>query len=163
MRGDEIIYRPRVGDVDPMECVIAIAVSKPVKPRLLQGNLVIVVDVVDADHTLTSGEQRESCVEADEPGSAGEENGHNRGSPVDKVVIYVAPLYPLAAEKSPIIGGCSPGLYANIGAAALYTSSQNIRTGLPFWYETSSRLLKDDMFPSPGLPVKFGPERCTAT
>ena len=63
--------------VGEIEGVVAIARfgQQAVEPRLFQGRVVIVVEVVDADHRLPAGQQAAGGVEADEAGRSGDEDG----------------------------------------------------------------------------------------
>ena len=48
--------------------------QQEVEPRLFQGRVVVVVEVIDADHCLAPRQQTARGVEADEPGRTGDEN-----------------------------------------------------------------------------------------
>ena len=54
------------------------AALEPFEPRLLEGRVVIIVEIVDADDLLAAVEQRHGDGRSDEAGDAGDEQGHAR-------------------------------------------------------------------------------------
>ena len=66
-----------VGDVQPVEAEAGLF-GQPRQPRLLERNVVIVVEVVDADDLFAARKQRLSDVITDEAGGAGHEEAHQR-------------------------------------------------------------------------------------
>ena len=65
----------RVGDVHP-GVRIARPRFQPGQPRFLQRHVVIVVEVVDADHLVSPVEQAPGHRRTDEPGGAGDQDSH---------------------------------------------------------------------------------------
>ena len=53
--------------------------TQPVQPRLLQPHIIIVVQVVQADHAVAARQQRLGDMVADEPGAAGDQDLHGSG------------------------------------------------------------------------------------
>ena len=58
---------------------IAAHFAQGLEPVLLEADLVIVVDVIDADNTVPAREELAGEREADEPGGAGYEDAHGGG------------------------------------------------------------------------------------
>ncbi len=69
---EQRLHRGAVGEFDPLEREARM--RKPLQPRLLQPRVVVIIQVVDADHRLAARQQALSQVIADEAGSAGDEN-----------------------------------------------------------------------------------------
>ena len=64
-----------VGEVHPVE-LEAVAALERREAGVLQAGIVVVVQVVDADHPVAAVEQGLRDVHADEPGCSGNQNGH---------------------------------------------------------------------------------------
>ena len=65
----------RGGDVELLEAE-ARCFAEPLQPGLLQADVVIFVEVIDADDGIAPREQGDGDAIADEPGGPGDENGH---------------------------------------------------------------------------------------
>ena len=70
-----LVHGLSLGDVELEKGEGRVAL-KPGKPRFLERDFVVIIQVVETDHRLASGDQGFAQVIADEPGSAGDENGH---------------------------------------------------------------------------------------
>ncbi len=87
-------HRREVGDVAAHEGEV-LPRRKTCEARLLQTDVVIVVQVVDADHGLAPVEQGEAHMHAYETGRTGEKNGHgSRNSPSSRHARQLAPAQP---------------------------------------------------------------------
>ena len=78
--GDERVHGGDVGDVDTLEYETHLAFEKA-DARLLQGDVVIGIQIVEADHGFAAVEQRAGDMEADESGGPGHEDGHQKWVP----------------------------------------------------------------------------------
>ena len=71
--GEGCVEGGHVAEVDLGEGEVA---AQPGEPVALEPGIVIGVEVVDADHRLAAREQRRGDRRPDEPGDAGDEDGH---------------------------------------------------------------------------------------
>ena len=71
--GEQRGHRRPVGDVHLDEAKIALP-RQAGQAGVLEANVVIVVEVVDADHRVTTAQEGQRRVHADETGGAGEED-----------------------------------------------------------------------------------------
>ena len=71
----ESLHGAAIGDVEALEGEIPETLEQR-QPRLLQVDVVIVVEVVDADDLIAALEQGLGGVKADETGRAGDEKAH---------------------------------------------------------------------------------------
>src|SRR5581483_3859946 len=78
--GHHLGDRAGLGDVETLKAE-ARQLTQFREARLLEGYIVIVAEVIDAEHALSGAQQRRGHVKSDEPGSAGDENGHESLSP----------------------------------------------------------------------------------
>ena len=67
-----------VGDVG-LEEGETLVLAQRLQPGELQDRVVIVAEIVDADHRLAARQQGARDVAADEAGGAGDEDGHGKG------------------------------------------------------------------------------------
>ncbi len=72
--GEQGGHAGTVGEVDRVVNVARLGLQ-PLQPGVLQGRVVIAVEVVDADHGLAARQQAAGGVKADETGRAGDEDG----------------------------------------------------------------------------------------
>src|SRR5690606_27797744 len=70
-----VFHRRAVGQVG-LHVGVARMVLEARQPRLLQGDVVVVVEVVEADDLVAARQQHLRDMTADEAGSAGDENLH---------------------------------------------------------------------------------------
>ena len=81
-----------IGNIDPGETEIAVG-RETLEARPLERGVVIVIEVVDADHLVAALEQQAGDVQADEAGGTGDQDFH-RGRPIEK---YSKPCARIAA------------------------------------------------------------------
>ena len=79
MPGAQRLDRRAIADVGAPEAEAALA-RQLRQPRLLQRDIIVVVEVVDADHGLAARQQRPTDMRADEAGGAGQEDRHSYAS-----------------------------------------------------------------------------------
>src|SRR5438128_11012754 len=72
---DEAKHRVAIGNIKPGEPEAGIGVQ-PGKPSLLEGDIVIIVQIIDADDLLAAVQQRSANMETDKAGGTSEENRH---------------------------------------------------------------------------------------
>src|SRR5579872_77298 len=78
-RVSKVIERLGHGKVDPLKPKsVAVLIFKERKARLLQGRIVIVTEIIDADDLATLLEQGARCCSADKSRSSGDQNSHGR-------------------------------------------------------------------------------------
>ena len=75
MRGKELVHRGLVLEVRADD-VEGLVLAKPGKARFLEGNVVVVVEVVEPDDLVAAIEQAPREVRADEARRAGDEDFH---------------------------------------------------------------------------------------
>ena len=94
MPGDQAGHGLPVGDVEAFEDE-AVAFAQCLQPRFLQWDVVVVVDVVDADDVVAPVQQGKRSVKTDEAGGAGNQNRHVKksGTPLSR------PRIPAGAGK----------------------------------------------------------------
>ncbi len=68
---------------------------------LVQGGIIVVVQIVESHDLLTAAEQRLTNMIADEPGGAGHEYGHEFFSRANSSPGISEPLVRLKAERAP--------------------------------------------------------------
>ncbi len=73
MEGKELIESSRIGDIELLEGEGG--VYELAESRFLEGDGVVVVEVVDADDLMSLGEQGFGEVETDEAGTSGDQDG----------------------------------------------------------------------------------------
>ena len=71
-------HRLAVGDVG-LEEGEGLVVAQRLQPGELQDRVVVVAEIVDADHRLAARQQGARDVRSDEPGGTGDEDGHGKG------------------------------------------------------------------------------------
>jgi hypothetical protein len=74
--GEEPGHAVAVGEVEPFEAEAIMAVEAG-EPRLLQGGIVIIVEIVDADDLVAAFEQDPGRLVADEAGRSRHQNAHD--------------------------------------------------------------------------------------
>jgi hypothetical protein len=75
------IHRRPVGEIGAQEAPRRPGLRRDAvelgQPRLLEGHVVIIVDVVEAGHRIAARQQPRRDMEADEAGGAGDEDVHD--------------------------------------------------------------------------------------
>ena len=67
-----------VGHVQFHKAEIGVAGEAPLRRFSLEADLVIVVEIVEADHLVAPGQKAQGGGHADKPGGAGDEDFHER-------------------------------------------------------------------------------------
>ena len=70
--GKQAFHRCAIGEIDLLERETGLP-AQDVQPRPLQRGIVIIVEVIEADHRAALGEQPARDVEADEPRNSGDQ------------------------------------------------------------------------------------------
>ena len=65
-----------IGEVQAQQREIARLFAHPVDPRLLEGGVVVVVEVVHADHPVPVAQQARCAMRADEAGGSSQQDLH---------------------------------------------------------------------------------------
>ena len=79
-RGEQLRHARAVGEIELDEAEARRGFSSDREPRLLEPDVVVVVEVVEADHLVAALEQDLRRVVADEAGGAGDEDFHVRAA-----------------------------------------------------------------------------------
>lgn len=73
---ERCLKRDVIGEIDLLEREAGTQLGELGQPGMLQRDVVIVVEAVDAEHRVTPCEQVAADVKADKPGRTGNENAH---------------------------------------------------------------------------------------
>ena len=123
--------RLAIGELDPLEAEAGSPVE-PGEPRLLERHVVVVVQVVKAEHLVAAREEPVAKRRADEPRSTGDEHSQF-ASPIESVrpvkspaavyIIVITWLYVtilMAATEASLVGAILTFLVYGLGPLALF-------------------------------------------
>ena len=73
--GDQVFHRSPVGDIQAFEAETVVA-AKHIKARLLQRNVIVIIEIIDTDNLVAPLKKRARGMETNESGGAGNQDSH---------------------------------------------------------------------------------------